>query len=79
LAGLGAAYMLWYLIYTVIVGIVYRRYGLWLPRGVVVLAAVVTAWSAVIATAALMLHWWVPAVGAVVSTVAAGVWLKRNF
>lgn len=79
LGGLGAAYMFWYLIYTAIVGIVYRRYRLWLPRRVIILAAVVTVWSAIIAAAALVLPWWVLAIGAVISTVAAGVWLKRNF
>lgn len=74
-AGLGVAYVIWYAIYTLIVGYVYRfRYSMRLSPGVGMLCL----WAIVIiglaAAGKLMSFWWIPAALALITAVPA--WKK---
>lgn len=79
LTGLGIAYIVWYLLYTVIVGIVYRFYRLELSGKVIILAVIVTVWSVSVALLALAASWWVPLIAGIISAIVSGVWLRRMF
>lgn len=69
IAGLGAAYIVWYLIYTIIVWIVFRyHYNLSLGQGMKRLIAYATAMSLVAALLSTLAGWWAASIIAAIAT-----------
>lgn len=64
-AGIGAAYVLEYVLYGAVVVVAYRRYGLRLSRGVVWLCAAATALCIGCVALKYAIGWWAPAVAVV--------------
>lgn len=78
IAGLGYAYCVWYMLYTVIVGIVYfNRYRLRISRRVVVLTSAVLVVSVASVILSQCLGWVYASVLALVAVIAASVAMKR--
>jgi len=62
LSGLGISYIIWYAVYTLMVGIVYyRRYGMRVNRQAIGLSAVALAVCATAATSLITIGWQLPA------------------
>lgn len=81
LAGIGVAYIIWYAMYTISIGIVYRRfYGLHLGRNVIIITASGFFISVVAAGIALATSlWWLNIILAVSATAVSFFQLKRLY
>ncbi len=68
LDGLGVAYLVWYIIYTIVVWVVYRyRYGLSLGHGMMQLILLVVGLSTASTLGYIYIGWWIPAVIALIT------------
>ena len=75
LNGLGVAYVVWYLIYMLIVGIIYRfRYNLSLGKGVLRLALLSTFVALISIVGYFVLGWYIPAA---IGTIFIPIAIKR--
>ena len=69
LEGLGFAYMAWYIIYTIIIGAVYRiRYNLRLNSEIIRLATIATLAIVISAIGFIYVGWYIPAIVGLVFT-----------
>lgn len=69
LEGLGFAYMAWYIIYTIIIGAVYRiRYNLRLNNEIIRLATIATLAIVISAIGFIYVGWYIPAIVGLVFT-----------
>lgn len=68
LEGLGVAYLVWYVIYTIVVWVVYRyRYGLSLGNGMIRLLLLVVVSATVSTLGYIYMGWWIPAIIALIA------------
>ena len=68
LEGLGMAYLVWYVIYTIVVWVVYRyRYGLSLGNGMIRLILLVVVSATVSTLGYIYMGWWIPAIIALIA------------
>lgn len=68
LEGLGVAYLVWYVIYTIVVWVVYRyRYGLSLGNGMIRLILLVVVSATVSTLGYIYMGWWIPAIIALIA------------
>ncbi len=68
LEGLGVAYLVWYVIYTIDVWVVYRyRYGLSLGNGMIRLILLVVVSATVSTLGYIYMGWWIPAIIALIA------------
>lgn len=68
LEGLGLAYLLWYVIYTVVVWVVYRyRYGLSLGNGMMRLIFLVVVVATASTLGYIYMGWWIPGIIALIT------------
>lgn len=68
LEGLGMAYLVWYVIYTIVVWVVYRyRYGLSLGNGIIRLILLVVVSATVSTLGYIYMGWWIPAIIALIA------------
>lgn len=75
-AGLGVSYIIWYAIYTLIVTVPYRRYGLSLARPTLRLVAVASAMAA-LSYAVNLAGWWASVILATICVATASMYMIK--
>lgn len=75
-AGLGVSYIIWYAIYTLIVTVPYRRYGLSLARPTLRLVAVASA-MATLSYAVNLAGWWASVILATICVATASMYMIK--